>query len=83
LSERGYVSLVVAHQQLNGPIVLARDNVNTRIGVTRCQMIDLCDWLQLDRPGHCRVLRGLGTAGQVASDHCGKCQIEDRTHPIA
>jgi hypothetical protein len=39
--ERDYISLIdAAHQRLDGPIVLVRDNLNTHVSVTMRAMID-------------------------------------------
>jgi transposase len=49
-SERDYISLIdAAHQQLDGPIVLVWDNLNTHISAAMRQMIDARDWLHVIR----------------------------------
>ncbi|WP_431921183.1 transposase [Micromonospora wenchangensis] len=49
-SERDYIALLdAAHQQLNGPIVLVWDNLNTHVCVVMRQMIDARDWLTVTR----------------------------------
>ena len=48
--ERDYISLIdAAHQQLNGPIVLVWDNLNTHISAAMRAMIDDRDWLHVIR----------------------------------
>jgi transposase len=49
-SERDYISLIdAAHQQLDGPIVLVWDNLNTHISAAMRQMIEARDWLTVIR----------------------------------
>jgi putative transposase len=49
-SERGYISLIdAAHQQLDSPIVLVWDNLNTHISAVMRQMIEARDWLTVIR----------------------------------
>lgn len=49
-SERDYIGLLdAAHQQLDGPIVLVWDNLNTHISAAMRQMIDARDWLHVIR----------------------------------
>jgi transposase len=49
-SERDYISLIdAAHQQLDGPIVLGWDNLNTHISAAMRQMIEARDWLTVIR----------------------------------
>ena len=49
-SERDYIALIdAAHQQLDGPIVLVWDNLNTHISAAMRQMIDARDWLHVIR----------------------------------
>ena len=49
-SERDYISLIdAAHQQLNGPIVLVWDNLNTHVSAAMRHMIDARDWLHVIR----------------------------------
>jgi hypothetical protein len=49
-SERDYISLLdAAHQQLDGPIVLVWDNLNTHVSTAMRQMIDARDWLHVIR----------------------------------
>jgi transposase len=49
-SERDYISLIdAAHQQLNGPIVLVWDNLNTHVSAAMRQMIDARAWLHVIR----------------------------------
>jgi putative transposase len=49
-SERDYISLIdAAHQQLNGPVVLVWDNLNTHISAAMRAMIDARDWLHVIR----------------------------------
>jgi putative transposase len=49
-SERDYINLLdAAHQQLNGPIVLVWDNLNTHISAATRQLIDARDWLRVIR----------------------------------
>ena len=49
-SERDYISLLdAAHQQLDGPIVLVWDNLNTHISAAMRAMIDARDWLHVIR----------------------------------
>ena len=49
-SERDYIDLIdAAHQQLNGPIVLVWDNLNTHVSAAMRQMIDARDWLHVIR----------------------------------
>ena len=49
-SERDYIRLIDgAHQQLNGPIVLVWDNLNTHISAAMRQMFDSRDWLHVIR----------------------------------
>jgi putative transposase len=49
-SERDYISLIdAAHQQLNGPVVLVWDNLNTHISAVMRAMIDARDWLHVIR----------------------------------
>jgi transposase len=49
-SERDYIALLdAAHQQLEGPIVLIWDNLNTHISVAMRTMIAARDWLHVIR----------------------------------
>jgi len=49
-SERDYIGLLdAAYQQLDGPIVVIWDNLNTHISVAMRQMIDARDWLHVIR----------------------------------
>ncbi|MDT5040564.1 MAG: hypothetical protein QOE51_1549 [Actinoplanes sp.] len=49
-SERDYIALIdAAHQQLDGPIVLVWDNLNTHISAAMRAMIDARDWLHVIR----------------------------------
>jgi transposase len=48
--ERDCISLIdAAHQQLDGPIVVVWDNLNTHISAAMRQMIDARDWLHVIR----------------------------------
>ncbi|MFE7872341.1 transposase [Micromonospora humida] len=49
-SERDYIALLdAAHQQLDGPILLIWDNLNTHVSAAMRQMIDALDWLTVIR----------------------------------
>jgi len=49
-SERDYIGLLdAAHQQLDGPIVVIWDNLNTHISIAMRVMIDARDWLHVIR----------------------------------
>lgn len=49
-SERDYINLLdAAHQQLDGPMVLVWENLNTHISAAMRQMIDARDWLHVIR----------------------------------
>jgi putative transposase len=49
-SERDYISLLdAAHQQLDGPIVLVWDNLNTHINVAMRELIATRNWLHVIR----------------------------------
>ena len=49
-SEHDYINLIdAAHQQLNGPIVVIWDNLNTHISAAMRQMIDARNWLHVIR----------------------------------
>jgi putative transposase len=49
-SERDYIGLIdAAHQQLDGPIVLVWDNLNTHVSAAMRQMIDARAWLHVIR----------------------------------
>ena len=49
-SERDYISLLdAAHQQLDGPIVLIWDNLNTHVSVAMRTMLAARDWLHVIR----------------------------------
>jgi transposase len=49
-SERDYIALIdAAHQQLDGPIVLVWDNLNTHVSAAMRHMIDARDWLHVIR----------------------------------
>ncbi|MEW2538470.1 transposase [Micromonospora chalcea] len=50
LQRRDYIALLdAAHQQLDGPIVLIWDNLNTHISAAMRQMINARDWLTVIR----------------------------------
>jgi putative transposase len=49
-AERDYIGLLdAAHQQLDGPIVLIWDNLNTHISTAMCELIASRDWLHVIR----------------------------------
>ena len=49
-SERDYIGLLdAAHQQLDGPIVLVWDNLNTHVSAAMRVMVDARDWLHVIR----------------------------------
>jgi transposase len=49
-SEHDYISLIdAAHQQLDGPIVLIWDNLNTHVSAAMRQLIAARDWLHVIR----------------------------------
>ena len=81
-SERDYIALLdAAHQQLDGPIVLIWDNLNTHISAAMRQMIDARDWLTVIRlPAYAPDLnpteavwshlkRGIGNLAVTGVDH--------------
>ena len=50
LGEADYAALLdTAHQQLGGPLVVARDNLSTHVSAKTCTLIDARSWLAVIR----------------------------------